>query len=77
MSSINEKLGFKPAGARARLNALSGVGCPRCPHHHVLSNVVHGRLLWTCGACAFAWTPTSDDLTAYNARVRDRDRIAG
>lgn len=75
MSSINSKMGIKPAGARARLNALSGVGCPNCPHRHVLSNVIHRRLTWACGVCGHVWEPSAADVEAYNGRVRERDRL--
>lgn len=76
MSRINEKMGFKPAGARKRLDALSGVACPNCPHHDVVSNTVSGRLVWMCAWCSNIWTPTEADIVAYNGRVRERDRIA-
>ena len=76
MSKINDKLGLKPAGARARLNSLSGVKCPHCPHRHVISNAIHGRLTWACGACGHTWEPSDADITAYNGRVRSQDRIA-
>lgn len=72
---INSKLGLKPAGHRARMDALSGIACPRCPHHDVVSNVIHGTLEWMCAWCGYGWTPTAADVTAYNARVRGRDRI--
>ena len=75
MSRINEKLGLKAAGARKRLNSLSGVGCPTCPHHDVTSNVIRGRLTWFCRGCSHAWEPTVAEVEAYNARVRAWDRI--
>lgn len=75
MSRINEKLGIKAGGARARLNALSGVPCQRCPHRDVISNVIHRRLTWMCGWCSHSWHPTTEEVEAYNARVRARDRI--
>ena len=76
MSRINEKMGLKAAGARARLNSLSGVACPECRGCHVISNKVHGHLLWLCGFCSYAWSPTVAEIGAYNRRVRERDRIA-
>ena len=76
MSRINEKLGLKAAGARARLNALSGVPCPACHGRHVISTKVHGELRWRCGFCSHGWHPTVDEVGAYNRRVRERDRIA-
>jgi hypothetical protein len=76
MSHINEKLGLRPAGARARLNALSGVACPRCPHHDVSSNIVHRELWWRCGWCSHGWHPTDEEIAAYNDRVRDRDHVS-
>jgi hypothetical protein len=75
MSRINEKLGIKPAGARARLSSLSGVDCRSCGHVDVISNVIHRRLLWMCGWCSEAWEPTPAEIQAYNGRVRERDRI--
>lgn len=75
MSHINQKLGLKPAGTRARLNALSGVRCQVCPHVDVIANVINGVQLWMCGWCSHSWTPTSGELDAYNGRVRERDRI--
>lgn len=75
MSRINAKLGLKPAGARRRLLALSGVPCQVCPHHDTTSNVINRVLRWTCGWCGHAWTPTLEELATYNARVRQRDRI--
>lgn len=59
-----------------RMESLSGVHCPNCPHTDVVSNVVSGRLVWLCGWCGNVWTPTTADVDAYNARVRTRDRIA-
>lgn len=75
MSRINEKLGLGPAGARKRMDSLSGVQCPNCPHRDVSANWVNRRWLWLCGWCGNTWTPTAADITAYNARVRERDRI--
>lgn len=75
MSRINQKLGLKAAGARARLNSLSGVRCPVCPHVDTISNVIHGRLRWMCGWCSHSWAPTADEIAAYNTRVRARDQI--
>lgn len=75
MSRINEKLGLKAAGHRARLDHLSGVQCPNCPHRDVCSNRVSGRLVWLCGWCGNVWTPSAADVAAYNAKVRGRDRI--
>lgn len=75
MSHINEKLGLKSAGARHRLNALSGVQCPSCRGAHVMSNLISGRLLWMCGFCSESWEPTLVEIQKYNGRVRDRDRI--
>jgi len=75
MSRINEKLGLKAAGKRARLNSLSGVQCPACPHRDVTSNVVHRRLSWRCAWCGHGWEPTAEEIAAYNGRVRERDRI--
>jgi transposase-like protein len=75
VSRINEKLGLRPAGARARMRCLSGVRCPACGHVHVVSNVIHGRLSWLCGACGHVWNPTPVEVQSYNGRVRDRDRI--
>lgn len=73
MSRINARLGLAAAGARARLNSLSGVACQRCPHHYVVSNLVHRRLLWLCGFCGHTWQPTRAELETYNGRVRGRD----
>jgi ribosomal protein L37AE/L43A len=75
VSSINSKLGIKPAGARARLNSLSGVACPQCPHTDTVSSLVHKRRLWTCGWCSHSWSPSAEEIAAYNNRVRERDRI--
>jgi len=75
MTSINSKMGLRPAGKRTRLNALSGVPCPECKAVDVRPAVVHGVDRWTCAKCGHAWTPTPDDVTSYNGRVRDRDRI--
>ena len=75
MSRINGQMGLKAAGARARLNSLSGVRCPRCKGQHVISNVIHRRLLWMCGFCSESWAPTLAEIQTYNGRVRDRDRI--
>lgn len=75
MSRINEKLGLKAAGARARLNSLSGVPCPECGGRHTISNKVHGQLRWCCGFCSHGWQPTAEEVVAYNQRVRERDRI--
>lgn len=76
MSRINEKLGLKPAGQRARMNSLSGVQCPNCPHRDVVSNTVSGRLVWLCGWCGNVWTPTAQEIAEYNQYVRQRDRIS-
>lgn len=75
MSRINDHLGLASAGARARLNALSGIGCQVCPHHYVVSNEIHRRLVWLCGFCGHAWQPSGAEREAYNARVRGRDRL--
>jgi ribosomal protein L37AE/L43A len=75
MSRINDKLGLGAAGHRKRLDALSGVKCPNCPHHDVISNTVSGRLVWLCGWCGNVWSPTAAEVAAYNVRVRERDRI--
>ena len=75
MSRINDKLGLRPSGSRARLNSLSGVACPECHHHYVVSAVIHEVLRWSCGFCAHAWTPTLADVQRYNGRVRERDRL--
>lgn len=75
MSRINERNGLKPAGARHRMDSLSGVQCPNCPHRDVVSNTVSGRLVWLCGWCGNVWTPTVAELEAYNKRVRSRDRV--
>lgn len=75
MSRINEKLGIKAAGARKRMDSLSGVQCPNCPHRDVISSFTSGRLIWCCGWCGNVWTPSPADVAAYNARVWDRDRI--
>jgi len=76
VTTINSKLGLKAAGARARMNSLSGVRCPNCPHVDVVSNRVSGRLVWMCGWCGNIWAPTASDVASYNARVRERDRIS-
>lgn len=75
MSRINEKMGMRPAGERARLRSLSGIRCPACDGRYVVSNVIHDRLTWTCGTCAHSWRPTLVDVQRYNGRVRERDRI--
>jgi hypothetical protein len=75
VSRINEKMGLKAAGARKRLDSLSGVACPNCPHRDVISNTVSGRLVWMCGWCSHIWTPTVEEIEAYDNRVRARDRI--
>lgn len=75
MTTINQKLGLKPAGPRKRMDSLSGVKCPNCPHTDVVSNTVSGRLVWMCGWCSNIWTPTADEIAAYNVRVLARDRI--
>jgi len=85
MSRINEKLGLGAAGHRKRLDSLSGVKCPNCPHRDVAGYVVRGaagavssrsRHWWRCRACGHAWYPTFEEIATYNARVRERDRIA-
>lgn len=75
MTSINRQMGLKPGGARRRMRSLSGVPCPTCRCVDVGSNVVHGTLRWTCHGCAHHWHPTAEEIAAYNARVRGRDRI--
>jgi hypothetical protein len=75
MSRINQKLGLKAAGQRARLNGLSGVKCQACPHHDVISNVIHGRVSWMCAWCSHQWQPTVAEIQEYNRHVRGRDRI--
>ncbi len=83
MSSINQKLGLKPAGARRRLDSLSGVRCPNCGHTDTLSLYVRvpttarhpNRLQWTCRGCGQSRYPTVAEVVAYNQRVRPRDQI--
>lgn len=75
MSRINDKLGLKAAGARARLNSLSGVKCRMCPHSYVVSVVIHSALTWLCAFCGFSWRPTYAEVLSYNAGVRVRDRV--
>lgn len=76
MTSINSKLGLKPAGARARLNSLSGVKCAAaCGHTDTVSVIIHKRLTWCCGWCSHQWQPSPAEVVAYNARCRPHDRI--
>lgn len=75
MSRINEKMGLKPAGARKRLQSLSGVSCELCPSRDVRSNVIHGVLTWSCAFCGHAWKPSDLEVEHYNNRVRGRDRL--
>jgi len=78
VTSINSKMGFKPAGKRARLKALSGVTCPTCKAPDVRPTTTTGRegvRRWFCAKCGEAWTPTEAEIAAYNDRVRGRDRI--
>lgn len=74
MTSINSKMGMKPAGKRKALNRLSGVACPTChaPDVRPVGPKVHR---WFCVKCGEAWTPTAEEIAAYNNRVRERDRI--
>lgn len=83
MTTINSKMGITPAGARARLNSLSGVMCQSppgedgrvCRHVDVVSVRIHNRLQWCCGWCSYQWEPTDAELARYNDRVRERDQI--
>jgi transposase-like protein len=75
VTSINSKLGLRPAGKRTRLNALSGVQCPACRGYDVRPFTVHAVRRWLCAKCSHAWTPTTGEVDAYNDRVRERDRI--
>jgi len=73
--SINDRMGLRPAGERARLRSLSGIDCPQCGARYVVSNVIHHVLRWTCGTCAHGWSPSLADVERYNDRVRERDRL--
>lgn len=66
----------KRSNNRPRLDSLSGIGCPVCPHHYVVSFLMHRRLIWLCGFCGHSWTPTRAAVAAYNNRVRGRDVVA-
>jgi len=78
MTSINQKMGMKPAGRRKALNRLSGVNCPTCHAPDVRPTTTSGRegvRRWFCAKCGETWTPTDADVAAYNARVRERDQL--
>lgn len=75
MTSINSKMGLRPGGRRKVLNRLSGVACPDCQAVDVRPSLVRGIERWTCSRCGSGWEPSAEDVAAYNARVRERDRI--
>lgn len=78
MTSINSKMGLRPAGKRAAMLRLSGVVCPTCAAPDVRRTASAGRdgqRRWFCAKCGETWTPTDADIADYNGRVRDRDRI--
>jgi transposase-like protein len=76
MTSINSKMGLRPAGKRARLNALSGVACPTCQAPDVRPVAARTpRARWFCAKCGESWEPTFEEIRTYNGRVRERDRI--
>ena len=64
MSSINEKLGLKPAGkrsfmrlpkSRSQATALTAAQCPVCRQRGLREAVFHGQLKRFCSWCAHSW----------------------
>lgn len=66
MSTINQKLGFKPAPRRAYMNLpdsraeaanLTGARCPACGRTGAIENVIHGKRTRMCTWCPTFWEP--------------------
>lgn len=68
MTSINSKLGFKPAGKRSMMKLpddraaaadLTGARCPACHATGVIEHVIHGKRTRMCTFCvpAVFWEP--------------------
>lgn len=64
MTSINQKMGFKPAGKRSMMKlpadkneriALTAAQCPDCGQRGVIENKIHGRMMRACGWCGNVW----------------------
>jgi hypothetical protein len=69
VTSINEKLGLRPAGKRAMMKlpkdraravALTAATCPKCGQRGVRELTLHGQLKWCCSWCAHSWMPSVD-----------------
>jgi hypothetical protein len=64
VSSINHKLGLKPAGKRSMMklpkdaaarNALTAAQCPACQARGVRESVIHGVRTRVCSWCGHSW----------------------
>lgn len=65
MSSINQKLGIRPAGRRrmmalptdrAAAADLTAAKCPDCGQRGVIQHVIHGKKTRMCSWCSATWT---------------------
>jgi hypothetical protein len=61
MSTINEKLGLRPASGPRKAthgrSLVSNARCPKCQCQHVTEHVIHGVRTRTCGMCSTQWVP--------------------
>lgn len=66
MSSINHKLGIRPAGKRAMMKLprdrataaeLTSAKCPKCQRRGCFQHVINHRLLRMCPWCLASWSP--------------------
>lgn len=66
MTTINEKLGFKPAGKRSMMNLpdsraeaadLTSARCPSCHRTGAIENVIHKKRTRMCTWCNTFWEP--------------------
>ncbi len=77
MTSINEKMGLKPAGARTSTKSKRLVTALRCDHcgcRQVLASAIEQGWVW-CGGCGHRWPAPDVDLPIV--RGADRRKASG